>query len=126
MREPDAVGSCAEKKLGLGKYVQRACDASNLAKKTNKVITTMVMRPLDDPHDANSRFGVRVVRGRALSVSLPWASISSLLIYLHGLALTVFELFGWPQEPFRPSDPDTMTNTALEVIASASGKNFTL
>ena len=45
----------------------------------------------------------------------------------YGLSHTVFELFGWLQKRFRPSarpsDQDTMTNTALEAIASSSGKN---
>ena len=41
----------------------------------------------------------------------------------YGLSLTVFELFSWLQKRFRPADPDTMTNTALEAIASSSGKN---
>ena len=42
------------------------------------------------------------------------------------LSLAVFELFGWLQNRFRLSvrqpDTDTMTNTALETIASSSGK----
>ena len=45
----------------------------------------------------------------------------------YGLSVTVFELFSWLQtrfspSPARPSDPDTMRNTALEAIASSSGK----
>ena len=42
-------------------------------------------------------------------------------------SLTVSELFSWLQTrfrpPIRPSDPDTMTNTALEATASPSGTN---
>ena len=45
--------------------------------------------------------------------------------------LTVFELFSWLQKRFRlpvhpsvrPSDPDTVANTALEATGSWSGKN---
>ena len=33
------------------------------------------------------------------------------------------ELFSWLQKRFRPSDPDTMTDTALEGLASSSGEN---
>ena len=40
----------------------------------------------------------------------------------YGLSLTVFELFSWLQRRFRPT-PDTMTSTAVEAIASSSGKN---
>ena len=29
-----------------------------------------------------------------------------------GLSLTIFELFRWLEKRFRPSDPDTVTNTA--------------
>ena len=48
------------------------------------------------------------------------------IYYKYGLSLTGCELFSWLQKPFlppvrssvRPSDPDTMANTALEVTAS--------
>ena len=46
-----------------------------------------------------------------------------LTIDTHGLSLTVFELFNFPQRRFRPSDPPSMTITALEAIASSSGNN---
>ena len=46
----------------------------------------------------------------------------------YGLSLTVFVLFRWLQKRFarpsaRPTDPDTMTHTALESTPSSSGKN---
>ena len=54
----------------------------------------------------------------------------SLPIYTYGLSLTVFELFSWLDKrfrpPVRPFDPDTMNNTALEAIASSSGKDCVL
>ena len=40
--------------------------------------------------------------------------------------LPFFEIFSWPQQRFRPPDPDAMTNTALEATASSSGKNSRL
>ena len=40
-----------------------------------------------------------------------WVSIDT-----YGLPLTVFELFSWFQKRF-PSDPDTMTNTAVKKLA---------
>ena len=44
----------------------------------------------------------------------------------HGLSLTAIELISSLQNRFRPSarpsDPDTMTNTGLEAIASSNGK----
>ena len=62
--------------------------------------------------------GGREGRGWAHSLA-PWVSVSSPLI--HGLYLTVFELFGFSA---RPSDPDTMTNTAVEAFTSLSGQNW--
>ena len=44
------------------------------------------------------------------------------MVYL----LTVFELFSWLKSVFaRQSDPDMITNTALETIASLSSKTVT-
>ena len=56
--------------------------------------------------------------------SPPVGSINRLLTSLS----TASELFIWLRKRFRPSirpsDPDTMTNTAIEAIASSSGKNW--
>ena len=41
----------------------------------------------------------------------------------YGLCVTIFESLSWLEKLFRPSDPDMMTNTALETTASPSGKN---
>ena len=70
------------------------------------------------------RFEVRGGRGLAHGVAYPWVPKNLPLtrkVYL--LPLTVSELFSWLQKRLRPSDPDRMTNTALEAIASSSGKN---
>ena len=54
--------------------------------------------------------------------------MGSYLLPIDIYGLTVFEFFSWLQKRFRPfarpSDPYTMTNTALVAIASSSGKNF--
>ena len=53
-------------------------------------------------------FGVRGSRGWAYSIASPWVPISSLLTYniYYSLSLTIFELFSWLQQRFRPSaDP---------------------
>ena len=42
------------------------------------------------------------------------------------VSATVFALFSWLQNRFRPSAQDTMTKTALEPIASSSRKNVEL
>ena len=67
---------------------------------------------------ATPRFGVRGGRRWANSIARPSVSISSPLT--HGLSLTVFELFS---KRFRPSAPDTKTNTDLEATASSSDNN---
>ena len=51
-----------------------------------------------------------VTHGRAKA--RPWVTISSPLTH-NGLSLTVFELFSGFQKRVRPSDPDTVTITAL-------------
>ena len=76
-------------------------------------------------------FDGRVGRRCAHSVALPCILISSPMT---GLSVTVFELTSWLQKPFRPpshpptqpSDPNTITITALEAIASQSGTNVFL
>ena len=98
----------------------------------NKVITTMVIRSLDDPHTmcsiclrrfASPLFGVRFGSMMVPIDSLPMSSYS-LPIDTH---LTVLELFSWLQNRFSssvcPSGPDAMTNTALEATASSSIRN---
>ena len=42
----------------------------------------------------------------------------------HGLSLSAFELFSWLQKRFRPPDPDTLTITALESVASLNRKRL--
>ena len=61
----------------------------------------------------------------AHSIARPWV-LSSSPIETYGLSLTVFELSGWLQKRFRPSDLETMTNTVLEATAPSSGKNCPL
>ena len=65
-------------------------------------------------------------RGQAYSIAHPWVPVSSPLSDTNGLSLRVLELLSWFQKrfhlSFHPSDPDTMTNTTQEAIASSSGK----
>ena len=58
-------------------------------------------------------------RGRAHSIARPSVplAIDALSISYH------FVIFSWLQKSFHPSDPDTMTNTAIEATASSIGKN---
>ena len=64
----------------------------------------------------------RGARGWAYSIARPWVPISSSLT--HGLSFAVLNyLAGSKSVSARPPDPDTMTNAALEAIASSSGKN---
>ena len=61
-------------------------------------------------------------RGRKLATK-DWSrhvGSSSGLITI--VVMTLFLLFNWLQKHFRPSDPDTMTNTGLEAVASSSAK----
>ena len=64
-------------------------------------------------------------RGSANSMARPCVPISSPLTDV--VYLLSFELFSWYQKrfrpPARPSDPDTMTNTALEATASSIGND---
>ena len=65
-------------------------------------------------------------RGRAHSIARPSVPISSPLTHNMVHLLPFFELFRWLQKRCRPSPrptPDTITNTALEAIASSSGTN---
>ena len=62
-------------------------------------------------------------RGWVHSVTRQWVPFSSPLTQM---VSTVFELFSWLQKRFRPPDPDATTNTALEAIASSSGKSWPL
>ena len=76
------------------------------------------------------RFGVRGDQGWADSIPRTLIPISSPLYDTYGLSLTVFELFSWIQKlhfrpPVRPSDADTIPNTALEATASSIGKKST-
>ena len=68
------------------------------------------------------RVGLRWVHSKAR----PWFPTSSILAHMVYF-LPFFELFSWLQNGFhptaRPSDPGTMTNAALEAIASSSGNN---
>ena len=81
----------------------------------NKVITTMVIRPLDDPiwcaqsvvADLRLRLGVRGSRGLAILIARPCIPIS----LTHMVYLLKFVSY-----------LDTMTSTTLEAIASFSGK----
>ena len=75
---------------------------------------------------ATPRFGVRGSRGWAHSIGRPWVPTSSpltcmvyLLPVLSYVILRAAKAFP-PAHP--PTDPDTMTNTALEATASWSGK----
>ena len=91
----------------------------------------MVIRPLDDftwcaqsvvADNSDPSVWGTWESGWAHSVAGPCIPISSLLTHMVYLLL-FFELFSWLQKRFRPSDPNTITNTALEVTASSSGKN---
>ena len=57
-------------------------------------------------------------RGMAHSIAHPWVPISSPLTHSYRF----FQLIIWLQKRFRPSDPNTMTYTALEATASSAGK----
>ena len=59
-----------------------------------------------------TRFEVRGGWGWAHLVAHTCIPVSSLLT--HSLSLTVFWLSGFKSVSVRPSDPDTITNTALE------------
>ena len=97
----------------------------------------MAIRPLDDPtwsaqsvvrRFATPRFGVRWGRGLANSISRPWVPISSLLTQMvYILPFLLNYLAGSKKRlrpPVRPSDPDTMINTARESYRSSSGKKL--
>ena len=77
-------------------------------------------------HFSTHRFGELKGHGSlgwAHSIARQWVPISS-IFYTYSLSVTIFELFSWLQQRFRPSvRPDTMTNTAREATASSSGKN---
>ena len=76
------------------------------------------------PPPPPTRFGVRGdvgVRGWAHSIARPWVPISSLLTHIVYLLPSLSHLAGPKSVSARPSDPDTMTNTALEATASSSG-----
>ena len=70
-------------------------------------------------------FGVR--GDRMSSFGGPPMYSYELTIDTYGLFVTVFEVFSWLQKRFRPfarpSDPDTITDTALEATPSSGGKN---
>ena len=58
-------------------------------------------------------------------IAHPWVPISSPVARrTYGPSRTMFELLSWLQKRFsRPSDSDTMTNTAPEATTSSNGKN---
>ena len=62
-------------------------------------------------------------RGWAHSIAHPLLPISFPLTHMVYLLPLFSYLAGFKGVSVRPSDPDTMTNTGLEVIASVSGKN---
>ena len=64
-------------------------------------------------------------RGWAHSIAHLWVPISSPLTHMVYLLPFLSYLAGSKRVAARPSDPDTMTNTTLESIASSSGKNET-
>ena len=96
----------------------------------------MVIRPFDDPTWC-AQSVVADLRPLCLgyfwelwwahSVARPWAPISAPLTYVVYLLPFFSYLAGAKSLSARPSahpsDPDAMTNTALEAIASSSGKN---
>ena len=53
----------------------------------------------------------------------PPVSSYYLPIETYGISLIAFELLSWLQKRFRPSEPETMTNTTSDAAASSSGKN---
>ena len=67
-------------------------------------------------------WGYVVGRGYARSMARPWALISSPLTHLIYLLPFLSYLAGSKGVPVSPSVADTMTNAALEAIASSSGK----
>ena len=73
---------------------------------------------------ATPRFGVRGESGMGLFDSPPMGSYQ-LHIGTYGLSRTIFQLFSRLQNRFHQpvflSNPDTMTNTALEATTSSSG-----
>ena len=71
----------------------------------------MVIRPLE----------VRGSRGCAHSIARPCVPISFTLTHMVYLLPYLSYLAGSKGVSARPSDPDTMTNTVLEAIASSSG-----
>ena len=99
---------------------------------THDVITTMVIRPLDDPTLVLKSV---VADLRPLSLGYVWDLEWAIWLPAHGFLLAphwyihmaylvpFFELSSLPQKRFCPSSTDTMTNTALEATASSSGKN---
>ena len=99
---------------------------------SNKVITIMVIRSLDDPTSicgcrfVTPWFEVHVVSGMSPFHSLHMGSYQ-LPIDTNGLSLTAFEFVSWRKKCFRPSTRpppvhlDTMTNTTLEATAWLSG-----
>ena len=72
-------------------------------------------------------WGVRreVDRGWAHSIAHPWVPISSPLTHIVYLVPFLSYLAGSKSVSTRPSDPDTMTNTALKAFASSNSKNRT-
>ena len=59
----------------------------------------------------------------AHSVARPWVPISPRLTHVVYLLPFLSHLADCKSVSARPPDPDTMTNTALETIASSSGNN---
>ena len=94
----------------------------------------MVTRPLDH-HTSRAQsvvadlqpLGLRdaEVGGWAYLIACPWVPTSSPLTHKVYLLPFLSYLADSKSISARPSDPDMMTSTALEAIASSSGKNCT-
>ena len=99
----------------------------------------MLIGPLDGPTWCDQSvvadlppFGLGYVGIGMYSFGSPPMYSHKLPIDTYGLSVTVFELIfelsSWLQKRFRPSvcpsDPDTMTSTALEATDSSSCKNY--
>ena len=78
--------------------------------------------PIPEPRGLGGRWG----RGWAHLMTRPWVPISSALTQMVYLVPLLSYLVGSKsvsvRPSARPSDPDIMTNTALEAIASSRGK----
>ena len=86
-----------------------------------------MMRSICGRRYATSWFVIRGGHGWAHLVAGPWVPISSPLAHMVYLVTFLSYLVGskgvLAHPSARPSDPDTITNTALEATASSSGKN---